>query len=77
MNGNGFAQVFGIMSFDKSVVSHDKLGSGDHSSVDQDSLFERILSTLGTESCWLYTFSYSIHSIFILVFFKQMKNVQK
>ena len=53
---------FGHLNFDKPVVGHDELGAADHSSVDQDALFKRILSTWGTESCWLYTFSYSIHS---------------
>ena len=51
---------FGILSFDEPVVGHDKLGAADHSSVDQDARFEPILSILGTESYWLYTFSYSI-----------------
>ena len=46
--------------FDKPVVGHDKLGAAAHSSVDQDARFEPILSIFGTESCWLYTFSYSI-----------------
>ena len=35
------------MNFDKPVESHDKLGAADHSSVDQDALFEPILSTWG------------------------------
>ena len=39
--------IFGLLNFDKPVVSHDKLGAPDHSSVDQDALFEPILSTLG------------------------------
>ena len=43
-------EVFGFLNFDKPVVSHDKLGAADHSSVDQDALFELILSTWGTES---------------------------
>ena len=54
------AEWFGILNFDEPVVSHDKLGAADHSSVDQDALFEPILSNFGTESCWLYTFSYSV-----------------
>jgi len=49
------AEWFGILNFDEPVVSHDKLGAADHSSVDQDALFEPILSNFGTESCWLYT----------------------
>ena len=56
LSGKGF----GILNFDEPVVTHDKLGAADHSSVDQDALFEPILSTFGTKSCWLYTFSYSI-----------------
>ena len=46
------------------VVSLKEPGAADHSSVDQDALFEPILSNFGTESCWLYTFSYSVIQIF-------------
>ena len=55
------------MNFDEPVVSHEKLGAADHSSVDQDELLEPILSTCGTESYWLYTFSYSIIQILLQV----------
>ena len=51
---------FSNFQIDEPIVNHDKLGTADHSSVDQDALFQPILSTCGTESCWLYTFSYSI-----------------
>ena len=58
------AKGFGILNFDEPVVTHDKLGAADHSSVDQDAQFEPILSICGTESCWLYTFSYSIIQLY-------------
>ena len=47
---NFSANEFGILSFEKPVVGHDKLGAADHSSVDQDARFEPILSIFGTES---------------------------
>ena len=34
------AEWFGILNFDERVVSHDKLGAADHSSVDWDVLFD-------------------------------------
>ena len=55
---------FEILSFNEPVVGHDKLRAADHSIVDQDALFETILSIFGTETCWLYTFSYSIIQIY-------------
>ena len=61
---NLWAKGFGILNFDEPVVTHDKLGAADHSSVDQDAQFEPILSICGTESCWLYTFSYSIIQLY-------------
>ena len=44
-------KVFGILSFFyEPAVSHDKLGAADHSSVDRDALFDRILYTCRTGS---------------------------
>ena len=53
------------MNFDKPVVSHDKLGAADHSSVDQDALFEPILSTWGLSP---------IGYILLVIVFIQEKN---
>ena len=44
------AEGFGILNFYEPVLSHVKQGAADHCSVDQDALFESILSTFGTES---------------------------
>ena len=44
------AEEFKFLNSDEPIGSHVKLRAADHSSVDQDALFELILSTCGTES---------------------------
>jgi len=48
-------------------VSHDKLGAADHSSVDQDALFEPILSNWGLSPIGYILLVYSIYSTKLVV----------
>ena len=59
---------FWTWNFDKPVVSHDKLGATDHSSVDQDALFEPILSTWGLSPIG--------YILLVIVFIKKINNIK-
>ena len=58
---------------DEPVVSHEGPGAADHSSVDWDVLFDRILSTIRTESYKSLYFLVIVFILFILQKYKHFK----